>query len=877
MKRFLQAIFLLFLLTSYHGMSTHLRAADIVAERISEKGYFITLTLYTDYESVSDGSGDLDVNKASVEVAGESIEVSRTTVTDIGNQTFKNEYSFEYEFPSTNANYIISYTGIYRNNGIVNMAEPSHLKALYIETFVRVDDATIGNRTPQLLNAPIDLAAVGQEYTHNPGAWDPDGDSISFVLLTPQQASGDEVEDYRFPNHPTLGVSTFTLDPNSGDVSWFTPTIPGEYNVAFMIEEWRNGARIGYVIRDMQILVEDTDNEKPELVLPPDTCLAAGEVLIDTMIAFDPDDHSISLTYSGGIPNLGASIFQNQILNDSIVAFFSWSVNCSHVQGQPHEAVFRVEDNFTIPLSTTKSWSVTVIAPAPENVVVSSANGFVHVEWDLYDCGSEAEHLLLWRSLCDSGNIFREPCVAGVPDDWGYELLAHVSPEDTSYIDSLEVLSGSKYCYLMSAEYGVPSFGESYASGISCVNLDLDVPFISNVSVLETAENGQVQVSWSAPLELDTATFGAPYFWQLYRSKGILGDQFDVDPVFEFSTGTLIDSSFIDSGLNTLDSAWSYKLSLSNGNSGVKYGESNITSSVWLDGEVRSEQVALTWFFNSSWSQDGGIRDLLIDTNTVALVLDSVQSSVNDYVVDGLINGEEYCYQVKERYGACHDSIEEIYESISNRACFVPIDTVPPCPPVLSLEGIDCDNYNPFSLNNDLEWLYPATLECSDNVNFFRLYYTENVDGQFTFLDSVDGINSSYSHQALSSVTMCYKVTAVDDFGNESDFSNVVCQDGCDSLVLPNVFTPNGDPFNDEFVPKSVQGSLRSVHFKVYNRWGKLVYETVSDPTINWQGNDSNGNRLSDGVYYYIAEVEFDRLFEGESSKVYKGWVTLLR
>ena len=67
-------------------------------------------------------------------------------------------------------------------------------------------------------------------------------------------------------------------------------------------------------------------------------------------------------------------------------------------------------------------------------------------------------------------------------------------------------------------------------------------------------------------------------------------------------------------------------------------------------------------------------------------------------------------------------------------------------------------------------------------------------------------------------------------------------------LLVPNVFTPNGDGQNDEF--RVLYRSLRDYHIWVYNRWGKLVYEST-DPSKGWDGNI--GSRpAAEGAYYYV-------------------------
>ncbi len=67
----------------------------------------------------------------------------------------------------------------------------------------------------------------------------------------------------------------------------------------------------------------------------------------------------------------------------------------------------------------------------------------------------------------------------------------------------------------------------------------------------------------------------------------------------------------------------------------------------------------------------------------------------------------------------------------------------------------------------------------------------------------------------------------------------------------PNVFTPNGDGINDYFyIPGSE--AIRDFKLQIYNRWGRLVFETnnANNPQ-NGGGWDGAGHQ--DGVYYFIA------------------------
>lgn len=90
-----------------------------------------------------------------------------------------------------------------------------------------------------------------------------------------------------------------------------------------------------------------------------------------------------------------------------------------------------------------------------------------------------------------------------------------------------------------------------------------------------------------------------------------------------------------------------------------------------------------------------------------------------------------------------------------------------------------------------------------------------------------------------------------------------------DSMIIPNVFTPNGDGYNDKFVYKHQE--QWTFETSVYNRWGDLVFhDSISQ---NWDGT-INGNPASEGTYFYI--IRSEAISNGEK-KVYNGVVQLLR
>ncbi len=124
-----------------------------------------------------------------------------------------------------------------------------------------------------------------------------------------------------------------------------------------------------------------------------------------------------------------------------------------------------------------------------------------------------------------------------------------------------------------------------------------------------------------------------------------------------------------------------------------------------------------------------------------------------------------------------------------------------------------------------------------------------------------------------------YTVFILDEFGCEADSFTVVDVVPCVVFGMPNAFTPNGDNNNDFFNVATngefERGDYQVLTFKVYNRWGNLVYDNDT-PGMGWDGT-FNGEPSPSDVYLYLIEVEYETEEEEMAREVFQGEVVLLR
>ena len=138
--------------------------------------------------------------------------------------------------------------------------------------------------------------------------------------------------------------------------------------------------------------------------------------------------------------------------------------------------------------------------------------------------------------------------------------------------------------------------------------------------------------------------------------------------------------------------------------------------------------------------------------------------------------------------------------------------------------------------------------------------------GNNSKLISTDSVSIMYKYTEKGSYEVWLKVT--DSKGCVDSSSNTV--NIHDRYYIPNVFTPNGDSMNDQFVVTSNGSTLFSI--EIYSRWGNVVFKRSGHQQIVWDGRMPEGTMVTPGTYFYVISSESgDVTYEPE-----KGYITVL-
>lgn len=879
------------LMAGLSAQATHNRAGEITYRHLSGNTYEVTITTYTKESVVADrpfltllwgDEGPTTQTDSLPRINGPLDVAGNPTGELIGGDVRLNLYTGIHTYAGPGI-YTLVVEDPNRNGGVLNI--PGSEDVPFCITSLLIIDPQAGqNDSPLLLAPAIENACLGRRWEHNPAAYDPDGDSLSYDLISCAGFQCLPIAGFVQPNEVDGNGGEFYVEPLTGTVVWDAPQMAGEYNMALRIREWRwlegQWLMVGEVIRDMQINVEVCPNQPPVVDIPSDTCIVQGETLAFTVTASDPDGDAVTVTAIGGPfdaldPDAGYS--WNPMTD---VGSFSWTPGCDAVRTSAYQLVFKATDTDVVPLSDVETLNVTVLARPVTNTAAAPIGNAVEVDWNVHPCASQYSEALqglggyeVHRRI-GSSQVESDDCEVGMPQGVGYVQIAFVPGlNNNAHLDSETLSFGATYCYRIVAV--MPDGAKSKVSTEACAVIDKGAPVMTGASV-ETSDivAGEVEVRWSPPTDADTVVaFPGPYRYVLEGRPAPTSAWATLLEGSQSTTLEALDTAFTHVGIDSQTPIWSYRVTCLSGEEAI--GISTPAPVPELELSPSDNQIVLTVPAGRPWFDTAYVFHRVLADGSLAL-LDTVLEP--QFADTGLVNGLPVCYRVRTlgTYGS-QDILDPI-ENWSAIRCAAPFDTEPPCPPNFEVRA-NCEEETV-----TVSWSLPT---CADDVMGYRIYRSDSLSGDLELLLELNepGDTSLVLEMETlgGSIAGCWGMTALDSLmpgpdgalrRNESALADTVCTDNCPFYFLPNVFTPNFDGRNDVFRPFPWK-FVESVDFQVYNRWGTLVWRTT-DPNLNWTGDHlDSGQICADGTYHYTC-IAYTRRLLGVVPERFSGTLQLL-
>jgi len=247
--------------------------------------------------------------------------------------------------------------------------------------------------------------------------------------------------------------------------------------------------------------------------------------------------------------------------------------------------------------------------------------------------------------------------------------------------------------------------------------------------------------------------------------------------------------------------------------------------------------------------------------------------------------GGKTCIQVESASGGTGDN----YTFTINRGIRFPIDS---CIEVFAgpynitvFDSAGCSVEYQVDINQPEE----VVVDLGPDIEISLGEASDPISANISSVFSIDSI-LWFPVDSIDCMTPDCQVISVNPSSNTTYIVQVVDENGCKdtdeievrvskrrNIYTANIFSPNQDGFNEQFELVTGSGVTFVEYFKIFDRWGNMVFGRENFNPENsidnaWDG-DYNGSRAQPGVYVYVARVRF---LDNETIE-FKGDVTLIR
>ena len=737
------------------------------------------------------------------------------------------------------ADWTFSISECCRNTAITSLTNPGG-DNIYVETIINNTPSVGCNNSPVFNTIPTAYICPGQLACYDNLATDPDGDSLVYNLVAPLTAAATPVvfnAPFTFQDPFDAIVSSF--DSQTGNFC-VEPTAPQVTVLAIRVDEYRNGVLIGSITRDIQIQVTNAllcGNTSPNLTgidgLPfnltnTDTSICPGTTLDIDIFGSDPDQ----LNPQTLAPDILTMDFVNNVIGSNFtvsanntpnpIGNLTWTPSASDTSSTPYQLTVSVTDD-GCPYNS--SFSVTYNITVSPNVAT----------------------LQPLTDVCEDSPIIS--LNQGVPSGGVYSGAGVVG---NSFNPSI-------------AGPGTHSITYAFTNNIGCTGTDTKDILVE--ALPNAGMNGSSIVCSSAPpFDLFDILTGNP------QSGGVWTDVFGNTPSTNFNpssqtsaiytytiaanicpdasatTDITVDQIPIaNAGNDTIICGPSFNL---RGQSSIGVGNwsTNSADVSFTNPNDPNSYVVVDQFgtYEFTWTEDNN-NCVSVDNVTIEFIEPPLQLSISP-------SNSEICPGETVEL-SIEDSFDE-YQWMRNNVKLYNTNN----PKLTVDEGGNyqvevknsiCTAISPPAVVFEIPLLDPTITTRPDSVicpvdePFLLEAATQggkwqgnglNSEGIFTPINAQIGENIIYYTLDFN----CY----------EQD--SILIDLGCElQLFIPNVFTPNNDEHNENFVIKAV--NLLTFEMQIFNKWGELIFQS-NDINNLWDGY-FKGRVVPTGVYSYVVNV----------------------
>lgn len=808
-------------LLAFNAAATHIAGGDFTVRHVEGNTFEATLILYRD----CDGNLVLD-NSITVAVFDALTDEALTDLTffmnnpdaeiiplanscyDTGLCVESQTYIQTITLPDNPNGYYLSWERCCRNELALNV-NSFELSMVFT---AQVADPALQNSSPEFLPYPSDaFLCVNSPATIDFGATDADGDSLVYSMIAPLRGNftgagfpppiyppGSGPRPYPNLNYtagynledPVGGEMPLTLDPNTG-LATAHPLNIGFFSLAVKVEEFRDGVKIGEVIREVQVASLACELDLPSEIFTPngDTIfdvLANSSWCIDIEVTDPNVGDSLFVEASGELfdgTTEAMAVFADVATISTVIQELCWRPLCTNLRDEPY-------------VITLTAFS----KGCAEEIFFTEQDIYIHVILE------EDEPTGLAEPLVDGG--------PGVVIDL-YDPSTHCFEfifEDPNAADSIFVTPSSEIFEFENAFALDPGFDQGELSLAFCWEVicgDVrDEPYFVEFEVLTT--NCEVE---------ESTFFNVPVFVVVPENEPTVIPEPVESYTFEFYSEnefcipvSVADGNFFDT-LQVSATSEIFELASNPASFDTLNGLSLLQDTIcWRPrcSDVRDEPYLITFM---ATAESCKTTDTTFKTIEINLELPEDLPATLTILPDG--------EAIEHTVGA--DPINFTVQAIDEN----PTDTI-------TVSGSWPDIPGPLGS--------PQFEEATGAVQVLN---------DFTWNPTCDQISETpYILTFEVNSRSCQK-----DVSEFIDIEiAVVTPTRGDIEPIANVFTPNGDARNDRWqIEHKDDACLTAFNAVVFDRWGREVYST-SDPAFEWDGTISDGSPAADGTYFRVVE-----------------------